>query len=202
MNNMAMSGMNAATAPVNAIPAGNNGTIAGPRVDQQQDGVYKTLLHTYIYDYFLKNELYDCARALVQSGVPLNMTESSPSQRRDNDGNTLNNGVEDTAMDTDAKEKVDSKRPDDLPLPKVPNQLPQNSFLNDWFCVFWDVFHAQRNMGKPGENGPAIQYLQHTQVCTFFYFALFLFPLLERYVDILCGCSWRLCYNGYSINNA
>lgn len=165
MNNVGVAAMNAVGGPVGGMPTPSGGLPAGARGDQHEDTL-KTRLNTYIYDYFLKNELYDCARALVQSDVPLELTKPSPGQRRaDGDTNMLDNGLDDSTMETDIKEEFDARRPDDLPVPKVPNALPLNSFLYDWFCVFWDVFAAQRNLGKPGETGAAVQYLQHTQVC-------------------------------------
>lgn len=163
MNNMNMAAMNAVGGPVGGMPMMNNGVGGGPRSNNQDD-TSKIQLNTYIYDYFLKNELYDCARALLQSEVALQVTKPSPGQRRDADGNLLNNGVDDGAMDHDMKEDHDPKRPDDLPVPKLPADLPENSFLHDWWCLFWDMWAAQRKKAKPGEGGLAVQYLHHTQV--------------------------------------
>ena len=134
----------------------------GPRMDPNDDAT-KTRLNTLIYDYFLKNEMVDCARALIENEVPINFIKGSPGQRRDADGNLLSHVGDDGAMDTDIKEELDSKRPDALPVPKVSPNLPLNSFLYDWFCLFWDVFAAQRKLNP--ENAAAVQYLHHTQVC-------------------------------------
>lgn len=167
MNNVGMAAMNAVGAPVGGMPIMNNGVPGGPRVNNHQDdATSKTQLNTYIYDYFLKNELYDCARALLQSGASLKLNKSSPGLRRDVDvnGNPLSNGVDDNAMDADVKDEADAKRPDDLPAANVPSDLPQNSLLHDWWCVFWDMFTAQRKKTKPGEAGPAVHYLHYTQV--------------------------------------
>lgn len=158
--------MNPVGGPVPGMPMMNNGIPGGSRANSQEDQS-KTILNTYIYDYFLKNELYDCARALVQSehvSLSLGATKASPRLRRDADGNPLNNGVDENSMETEIKEEADSKRPDDLPMPKIPTDLPQNSLLQDWWCLFWDVWAAQRKKNKPGDSGAAVQYLQYTQV--------------------------------------
>ena len=163
MNNIGVASMSAVGGPVGGMSTANNGLPTAGRAERQVDPL-KLRLNTYIYDYFLKNEMWDCARALVQGDAPIDTTKVGPGQRRDGDSGMLN-GVDDSPMDTDVKDEGDSKRPDDLPVPNVPNALPQNSFLYDWFCVFYEMLSAQRNVGKPGENGAAVQYLQHTQVC-------------------------------------
>ena len=165
MNNINMAGMHAANGALGGMPLMNNGSNGGmSRADVDPEGAQayeiKVKLNTYIYDYFLKNELYECARAIMQSQVPLSLetTKSNPGRRRDGDIN----GVDDNAMDTDSKDDLDSKRPDDLPLPKMLSDVPANSFLLDWFQLFWDIFLAQRK----GKNATpqAVQYVQNTQV--------------------------------------
>ena len=165
MNNINMAGMHAANAALGGMPLMNNGSNGGmSRADSDPEGAQayetKLKLNTYIYDYFLKNDLYECARAIIQSQVPLALdtTKSSPGRRRDGDIN----GVDDNAMDTDSKDDLDSKRPEDLPLPKVPSDVPANSFLLDWFQLFWDIYFAQRK-GKQA-TPQALQYVQNTQV--------------------------------------
>ncbi len=151
-------GVNPAGGPVGGTSNAAGNVPAGARPDSNADTMKR--FNTYVYDYFLKNGLYDCARALLQSDVGLDLSKASPGQRRDADGNLLN---DDGGMDTDIKDEMDAKRPDDLPVANVPGVLTVNCFLYDWFCVFWDVFAAQRNL-KPVPNGAAAQYLQHTQV--------------------------------------
>ena len=165
MNNLNMAGMHAANGALGGMPLMNNGSNGGmSRADADPEGAQahetKLKLNTYIYDYFLKNDLYECARAIIQSQVPLALhtPKSSPGRRRDGDMN----GVDDSAMDTDSKDDLDSKRPDDLPLPMVPSDVPANSFLLDWFQLFWDIYFAQRK-GKAA-TPQAVQYLQNTQV--------------------------------------
>ncbi|KZF24265.1 hypothetical protein L228DRAFT_266612 [Xylona heveae TC161] len=167
-----MAALNAVGGPVGGMPVMNNGAAGVPRpsnasavgINAQHVNtpeISRMQLNTYIYDYFLKNELYDCARALLQSDANLNTTpptKTSPGRRRQ-DGNV--NGVDENAMDTDSKDDV--KRPDDLPTPNVPPLCPGNSFLFDWWCLFWDIFHSQRRKPKPSGGGPVEQYMQHTQ---------------------------------------
>lgn len=128
-----------------------------PANDNQQ----RSQLNTYIYEYFLRNEMYDCARALIQSEQPINVLKNSPGRRRDNGGNALDNGVSPDPMDNESKDDLDSKRPDDLPAPNLPKEIPESCFLMEWWCLFWDMFNAQR--GK-GEGRSVSQYVAHTQV--------------------------------------
>ena len=160
-----MAGMHAANGALGGMPLMNNGSNGGmARADADLEGAQayemKQKLNTYIYDYFLKNDLYECARAIIQSQIPilLNNTKISPGRRRDGDMN----GVDDSAMDTDSKDDLDSKRPEDLPLPRLSSEVPDNSFLLDWFQLFWDIFLAQRK-GKAA-TPQAVQYVQNTQV--------------------------------------
>ena len=129
--------MNAGT-PGNA-PAGNS--IEGNR----------TKLHTYIYDYFLKNEMYDMARLLVKQ-VDIERADPIKQSPDRKDINRLHD-----AMDQDSKDGLHNK-PDDLPLPKVPPTY--DAFLFDWWCQFWDCYAAQRGRGSPH----AKQYLNQVQV--------------------------------------
>jgi hypothetical protein len=159
--NLQMANMNAMGGPVGApVPMMNNGAVAppgaGPRPGNEDR---RTLLNTYIYEYFLRSDMYDAARAMVNSDQPMNLAKEG-NRRRDENGNILN-GLGDDAMDTDSKEGIDSKLPEDLPAPKIPMPSSETSFLFDWFCLFWDIFQAQRS--KAG--GQAVnQYLAHTQV--------------------------------------
>ncbi|KAI9877000.1 MAG: hypothetical protein M1830_005066 [Pleopsidium flavum] len=159
---MPMAGMSAVGGPVGGMSMMNNGIgLGASRADSNPQDGWREYLNTYIYDYFIKNELYDCARAFLASEVPMKTfppTKLSPGRRRDGDVN----GVDESTMDTDSKDDLHSKRPDDLPIPNVPPDCPDNSFLFDWWCLFWDIFDAQRGKKtKPGD--PALQYVQHTQ---------------------------------------
>ena len=162
---MGMAGMNAMGGPVGGMPMMNNTVGPGPsRTNGNSQDSSRMSLNTYIYDYFIKNELYGCAEAFLKSNVPISHTpptKLSPGRRRDGDVN----GVDESAMDTDSKDDLHAKGADKLPIPNVPSDCPDNSFLFDWWCLFWDIWGAQRSKKpKPGDPGPALQYVQHTQV--------------------------------------
>lgn len=95
-------------------------------------------LNTYIYDYFLRNQHYDIARAMHQSSnMELLTQKQSPGQRQNQ-----TNGVDD--MDTD--------RPKDLPEPVMNSD--GGPFLQDWWFQFWDIYNSRRNAGsKPSTLG-------------------------------------------------
>ncbi|KAJ2971922.1 hypothetical protein NQ176_g7452 [Zarea fungicola] len=156
--NAAMANMNPMGGPVGSapMPMMNNGAVnpqAGAGVRQQQlNDSQRVVLNTYIYEYFLRYGMYDCARALLVSEQPLNV--------KDKNGNAVN-GAGDDAMDTDSKDDLDSKTPEDLPAPKLPMPASDTSFLYEWFCLFWDIYNAQR--GKSSANGAVGQYVLHTQ---------------------------------------
>jgi hypothetical protein len=125
---------------------------------------FRLRLNTYIYEYLLKSGYYDCASAMVHSDdFPLKTqgpNKTSPSHRRDRDIN----GMDDNTMNTDSKDDISLKWPEDLPRPDVPLDSAGSVFLFDWFCLFSDIFHAQRSKDRSGVAG---QYLQHTQVWCF-----------------------------------
>ena len=165
MNQMTMAGMN----PGQGGPVGgglmmmNNGTPATPSNGNTQDEM-KQRLNTYIYDYFLNFGYHDHARALARDDKfeisTKNPVKSSPGRRKDGEVN----GIDENNMDTDSKDDL-TLIPDDLPRPQVPNDCPGNSFLFDWFCLFNDIFKAQRSR-KPNsrEMTAAHTYLEQTQV--------------------------------------
>lgn len=143
------------------MPMMNNGPAGAPRptlVDNQQQ---RSQLNTYIYEYFLRNEMYECARAIIQSEQPINVLKNSPGRRRDVNGNPLDNGVSPEGLDGESKDDIDLNRPDDLPAPNLPKECPESCFLYEWWCLFWDMFNAQR--GK-GDVRNVQQYVAHTQV--------------------------------------
>lgn len=156
--------------PVGApVPMMNNGAVApqvagGPRQMTMPTESQRTLLNTYIYEYFLRHQMFDCARSLLNGDHQVNVMKDGANRRRDENGNLIGNGLGDDPMDTDSKDDIDAKLPDDLPAPKLPMPASESSFLYEWFCLFWDIFHAQRTKGG---NGPVNQYVSHTQVCRF-----------------------------------
>ena len=164
-----MANMNPMGGPVAGapVPMMNNGAInpqgaagaSAPRQQQQQqqqvNDIQRGVLNTYIYEYFLRYNMYDCARSLLSSGQPVNVHKDGTKG-----GNGVN-GIGDDPMDTDSKDDLDSKLPDDLPPPKLPIPTSDTSFLYEWFCLFWDIYNAQRaKSGNPHVN----QYVSHTQV--------------------------------------
>ena len=188
MNNMGnMAQMNAMGGPVGGapMPMMNNGAMPvrpqqppQPQPQQQQQGPQmqfgagsmdnnnRPLLETYIYDYFLRQGMYDCARTLLQQSSEIKTVKSaSPGQNL--------NGLGDDPMDTDSKDNLDQKRPDDLPAAMIPNTSAGNSiFLLDWFSMFWDLFNGQKSKGPPLVN----QYVQHNQVRIAFLECFVIYP--------------------------
>ncbi|KAK8116640.1 Som1 protein [Apiospora kogelbergensis] len=159
MNNVNMANMGAMGGPVGGAPipmAMNNGNGALPAQPMQgNDRNHRCMLNTYIYDYFMKEGMYDCARSLLRTDQPLNVSKDSPGSRRDENGNALN-GVSDDSMEIDHKHDVDSK---DLPTPLIASS--ETCFLYEWFGLFWDMHLAQRNRGN--NNMQVSQYINHTQ---------------------------------------
>lgn len=140
-----MAGMNMAGGPVGGgMPMMNNGKPAGGIRQQPLD--QRSQLNTYIYDYFLRNQMHDCARALYQTDPKIQVIKDSPGR----------NGADD-----EIKDELDQKRPDDLPESDVPRECLESCFLYEWWCLFWDMFNAQR--GK-GDGTAVMQYVNHTQV--------------------------------------
>ncbi|KAJ4287514.1 hypothetical protein N0V88_007615 [Collariella sp. IMI 366227] len=138
----------------------NNGALAHqpmPHNPMQLSEGNRTLLNTYIYEYFVRYGMFKCARAVYQEDPQIRVKKDSPGKHEN--GNMLGNGLGDDPMDTDSKDAL-HKRPDDLPAPNVPSPLQDSCFLFDWFCLFWDMFHSQK--GK-GPNLQVNQYVQHTQ---------------------------------------
>jgi len=129
------------------------GPVPGAPRQQQVNDNQRGVLNTYIYEYFIRYGMYDCARSLLSSDQQVNV-------HKDGKGGSGVNGAGDDSMDTDHKEDLDSKLPDDLPPPKLPMPASDTSFLYEWFCLFWDIYNAQRQ--KSG-NAHVNQYVNHTQ---------------------------------------
>jgi len=154
MNNVNMGGMNAMGGPVGGgMPMMNNGAGGARPPMPVNNNDQRSQLNTYIYEYFLRNGMYDCARSLLNSEQPINVEKDSPGRRREN-------GTGDDGGDGDNKDDIDSKQPHDLPNPAIPKECPESCFLYEWWCLFWDMFNAQR--GK-GDARSVLQYVNHTQ---------------------------------------
>lgn len=156
MNHMNMNGLNVGNgaAGMPMMTNGTNGMTPRTGSDQDRELDYRTRLNTYIYDYLLKQEQYECARQLLNSTGLTVSTSTKPSRP---------NGVDDGSTDTDSKDDADSKRPHDLPLPENVDLNDNNSFLLEWFSLFWDMFFAARKDSKK-TSAQAMQYVNHTQV--------------------------------------
>ncbi|KFY71955.1 hypothetical protein V499_07876 [Pseudogymnoascus sp. VKM F-103] len=141
-----------------AVPMMNNGVPGNQRALPVDDSQQRARLNTYIYEYFICNEMYDCARALINSEQPVNLLKGSPNQQRDANGNPVDGAGSDDMEDT--KEGIDMKRPDDLPAPNLPRESSESCFLFEWWSLFWDMFNAQR--GK-SESQNAQRYANYTQ---------------------------------------
>ncbi|QIW98044.1 hypothetical protein AMS68_003562 [Peltaster fructicola] len=127
--------------PVNANTPNH---AANPNSDPSE---YVKRLNTYIYDYFVRNGHYDCARVMIKDSLPIGLhSKSSPGQRQAN-------GLDDMDLENDVN------RPPDLPLTDLP--AAGGHFLEDWWFQFWDVFYSRRSgQGKPS----TITYLSHQRV--------------------------------------
>lgn len=143
-----MAMMNPGAMNPQAAAAANAAAARQQQLNDNQRGV----LNTYIYDYFIRYGMFDCARSLLSSDQQVNVHK---------DGKNGANGLGDDAMDTDSKDDIDSKLPEDLPPPKLPMVASDTSFLHEWFYLFWDIYTAQR---AKGGNGTVNQYVAHTQV--------------------------------------
>ncbi|KAG6029077.1 hypothetical protein E4U40_000685 [Claviceps sp. LM458 group G5] len=141
------------------MPMMNNGVMnpqmaaAAAAARQQHLDSQRGILNTYIYEYFIRYGMFDCARSLLSSDQQINVSK---------DGTKAGNGANgEGSMDNDSKDDLEAKLPDDLPAPKLPTTaVSDTSFLYEWFCLFWDIYNAQR---VKGGNGAVNQYVAHTQ---------------------------------------
>ena len=153
--NANMAGFNAGNAALGNIPMVNNvpnGAMRLPEEQVDETPNYEGKLNSLIYQYFCTKGEYDSARAVKNSHMvfdpPLNAGDV--------------NGMDDP-MQTDSKDGIDKNRPDDLPDVKgIMHDGQGGSFLLGWFCLFWDIYFAQRK--KPQASHNAMQYVQHTTV--------------------------------------
>ncbi|KAL8828072.1 MAG: hypothetical protein Q9170_006757 [Blastenia crenularia] len=131
--------------------SGANG--ATPRqVNDEDEPNYEERLNTYIYDYFVKTQRFECAKAMLNVDMPM---RTHP-KRRDGDINGAG------GMHIDSKDDLESKMPDDLPLAGVPTDPQGASFLLEWFGLFWDVFFAHQRKAPPA-SAQAMAYVNRTQ---------------------------------------
>ena len=123
-----MGAYNANNGGLGNIPMPNHGPngVGGRMPDDHDDTNNEARLNAYIYSYFCGKGKWDLARALKDSGL-----DFEPPLLNDNA-----NGANDN-MQTDSKDGIDLKRPDDLPVPDVGLVDAQGgSFLSSWFALF------------------------------------------------------------------
>lgn len=116
----------------------------------------QTQLNTYIYEYFLHNSMFQCAQSILKADSDVRVQRHSPGSDRHDKGLRLKNPLRNKTIDS----RLDSTNSNLLPAPNVPNLSPGSCFLNEWFCLFWAMFNAQRNENKRIE---ACQYACHIQ---------------------------------------
>lgn len=104
-------------------------------------------LNTAIYDYLLRNGLYDIARAFVNKVDVETESEvkKSPSSRQG--GSSSQSQVNGSSALEDGMMEIDElkNKPNDLPTPV---QLGDGPFLQDWWCQFWEIHQGYRGKGK------------------------------------------------------
>lgn len=138
--------------PVGAVPMMNTQSVSRDQTMTQEN--IQLRLNTCIYDYFLKRGQFDVARMLLNDEnfkLDTDDAKSSPNHMNGVDG--------DTSMGDTKDEKP--RVPDEFPRPRVPMDLGGNSFLHEWFCLFWDIFLAQRKI--PSTNQMAQAYVNSSQ---------------------------------------
>lgn len=137
------------------MPMMNNGANgATPRPgNEEEEPDYEARLNTYIYDYFVKTQRFECAKAILNDGMPLRTLQKRPNSDVNGAGN----------MHVDNKDDLESKISDELPPAAVPTDPQGASFLLEWFGLFWDVYFAHQRRSPPASQ-QAMQYVQRTQV--------------------------------------
>jgi hypothetical protein len=138
-----MAAMSANGGPVDGTPImGSMPHPKRPSTDPREQ------LNTYIYDYLLRNDHYNAARAMIESGLKMS---TGPAQRYS--PRNKPNGADMT----------EPEPPCEMPAPQLPqNQMAENSFLLDWWVQFWDIYQATKNRGNGPSKGQ--QYITHTRV--------------------------------------
>lgn len=95
-------------------------------------------LNTAIYDYLLRNQHYEVARA-VSKHLAIRSKDDvkqSPNQRNGQEANGADDG-----MEVDGIDKGIFNRPKDLPFP---DNVVEGPFLQDWWFQFWEIHFAKR----------------------------------------------------------
>lgn len=139
----------------------NMGMGGGMETGAPPPGTERKLLHTYIYDYFLKHDMLDCAKSMLRAKEAGDINFEK--DRTKHEGQM--NGVDDDAMDTDnplRPELIDNaKSVNDLPKAVTPNSA-QGCYLLEWWFCFMDIYFARSKQGSPSQN--AQQYMQQVSL--------------------------------------
>lgn len=134
------------------VPQMNTGTPSNSGGGLSNENMLKKL-NTAVYDYLLRNGLYDIAKAF-QSKMDIETktdTKQSPSQRNGQQPNGVDESMD---LDSTSNEAI-ANRPDGLPLP---NNVHDGPFLQDWWCQFWEVWQVRS--GRNAGRGVTKEYLQ------------------------------------------
>lgn len=123
-------------------PSGADGGPAGGPSGQAPGTHERRLLNTYIYDYFLKHDMLDCAKAMLKTHGDV----AAPSDRTKHEHM---NGVDDpmdTGDDSRNENYDDAKSVRDLPAAQVSSKTPQTAgggYLLEWWNCFMDIYFAR-----------------------------------------------------------
>ncbi|KAL9052391.1 MAG: hypothetical protein Q9162_005421 [Coniocarpon cinnabarinum] len=110
----------------------------------------RSLLPTFIYDYFLKTRRPDLAKTVLDANIGVlhkDRAKASPSGR---DVNGIADGLPNDEI---------SRQIEKLPVADIGESLPTESFLQEWFSTFWDIWQASSKKGYPTQ--PAEQFLNN-----------------------------------------
>lgn len=136
-------------------PVGMDGAAGGPSAGSSgpPNQRERHMLNTYIYDYFLKHDMLDCAKALLKTS---DVAIDRPQDRTKHEGNM--NGVNDpmdTGDDSRNDNFEDAKNVRDLPPAQVPTKAGQTAgggFLLEWWYCFMDIYFARTRTGGGGSQ--------------------------------------------------
>jgi hypothetical protein len=103
MNNINMANMNAMTGHVHdaSLTMMNSCAVAphGALRQLQENYNKQTQLNTYIYEYFLRYGMFDCAQAILKADSDVNVQRHSPRSPRDDKRCRLRNTLSDESID-------------------------------------------------------------------------------------------------------
>lgn len=128
-------------------PSGADGAQGGPSGQAPGTSSERRILNTYIYEYFLKHDMLDCAKAMLKAQADVAM--QSDRAKHEN-----MNGVDDpmdTGEDSRNENYDEAKSVRDLPSAAVSSKAPQTTgggFLLEWWQCFMDIYFARNRQGS------------------------------------------------------